>query len=186
MVQIGNEWIRWFPDVRQITHVRDGDYSNKNRYLDKDSWIEVKKFMNSKNRVRLAMELLAGAEWLAGMGHRRSALTEAVTALEVAIFDFAQSQNANDAFGHVASQRLNIGSLKKQVEHLGLSGTISFLFPIILTEDIVSTEILKHCQDAIQQRNNVVHNGQRDVNDKNILEFFHSIRALCTILEKYS
>lgn len=79
---------------------------------------------------------------------------------------------------------MGIRSLAKQVEHIGLTGTINYLFPVIFTEEQVSTELLQGCREAIEQRGNVVHGGQREVNDERLLYFLASIRKICVLLEK--
>jgi hypothetical protein len=109
-------------------------------------------------------------------------LVDAVTALEVAISDFAKSPLPDRAFGRTLADRMAVGSLKAQVEHMGVSGTIRYLFPVIFPDDAVPGDLLKACQRAVDERNNVVHNGQRDVEEKRVLKSVTSIEKLCRIL----
>lgn len=182
-VRIGSEWFRWFPDVRQLVIGREGGCQDENRFIDKDSWLKAKEFIASSRRTSLVWELLAGAEWLAGVGHRRSALTEAVTALEVAIFDFARLSEGQETSSLPISERVNVSSLRNWIERMGLSGTINYLFPLIFSDEKMPTDLLRECQEAIQQRQNVVHNGQRDVQEEKLSSYLDSIRRLCSILE---
>jgi hypothetical protein len=55
------------------------------------------------------------------------------------------------------------------------------LFP----EEIIPTEVLRGCAEAISQRQNVVHTGQRTVEATKLANFLKSIRTLCELLEKY-
>ena len=182
-VRVDSEWVKWFPDVRQLVIGRVGGCQDQERFIDKDSWPRVKEFITSKQRTSLVWELLAGAERLVGIGHRRSALTEAITALEIAISEFSCQPNAEEAFGPLKSERMNVTSLKKWIEHMGLSGTIYYLFPVIFSEEKMPTNILKECQEAILQRENVVHNAQRDVQEEKISMYLEAIRRMCRLLE---
>jgi hypothetical protein len=184
-VLIDSEWFRWFPDVKQLIIGREGGCQDRDRLIDQSAWPEVKRFITSERQPSLVWELLAGAEWLAGIGHQRSALTEAVTALEVAISEFAKQPKAEEAFGSLITERMNVTSLKNWVEHMGLSGTVHYLFPVIFPEEKVPTEVLKVCQEAILQRENVVHRGQRDVQKDKLSRYLHAIRKMCRFLEAH-
>jgi hypothetical protein len=70
----------------------------------------VKEYVRSLKRPPLVRQLLAGAEALVEQGHGRAALTEAVTALEVAIHEFAKSQESK--------RLLAISWLKGSMYHL--------------------------------------------------------------------
>lgn len=129
------------------------------------------------------LELLSGAEQLAGNGYARSALTEAVTALEVAISDFARSPQHNQKLALIVGPRLGVTRLQKQIEHIGLSGTVSYLLPLLLPDSVLSVKVLEGCRNAIDTRQNVVHNGQREVHD--LIEHIASIKACCKALREF-
>jgi len=154
------------------------------KYITEDEWPIVKEFVGSDFKPPLVGELLAGAEQLAGNGHRRSALTEAVTALEIALYSFSRSAKADSGFGLIMAERLAAKTLAGQVKHLGLSGSFNYLLPLIFTDEILPLGVLKGCQQAILQRQNVVHNGQRDVDEKTLHKALHFIRQCCDILRK--
>jgi hypothetical protein len=44
---------------------------------------------------------------------------------------------------------------------MGHSGTIRDLFPVIFPEDEMPGDLPKSCQEAVEERDNVVHDGQR-------------------------
>lgn len=156
---------------------------SEDKFIGEGEWTEVSDFVGGKGRTPLVHELLAGSEQLAANGYYRSALTEAVTALEVAISTFGRSQNKNRKLASIVGPRLGVDLLQKQIEHMGLSGTVRYLLPLLLPEDILSTEILSGCRKAIEERQNVVHNGTRNVS--NIDHFIRSIRSCCSILRDY-
>ena len=157
-----------------------------NRYITEAEWQALRQFVEGEGRPGLIGALLAGAEHLWKVGHRRGALTEAVTALEIALYAFARSPKADAAFGGQLSARLSISTLLGQVDHLGLSGSIRYLLPTILSADILPDAVLRGCQAAVDQRQNVVHNGQRDVSDGSIRGALQDIRQCCDILESLS
>lgn len=127
------------------------------RFVTQDEWDEIRNFVCGVSSTPLARTLLAGAEALAVNGHTRSALTEAVTALEVALYDFARHPNAERAFAPLLAQRINVASLKNQIKHMGLTASINYLLPTILPESDLPHDVITGCQMAIAQRQNVVH-----------------------------
>ena len=153
------------------------------RYIRCDEWDEICTFVRGGARTPLARTLLAGAEALAASGHTRSALTEAVTALEVALYAFARHPNAERAFGPLLAQRLNVPALRHQVEHMGLTGSISYLLPAVLPESILPQNVIQECQVAIAQRQSVVHQGQRDVQTQTLRTSLVAIRRMIDLLE---
>lgn len=179
---VGSEWVRWKPS--NVQHIRL-QMMDEARFISRDDWEKVREFVRAPDRPPLVGELLAGAESLADNGHRRSALTEAVTALEVAVSEFSRQPRAELAFGSVYAERMDVASLKKQVEHLGLSATIRYLLPLLFTKEQVPQNTLKACQSAVARRQMVVHQGQRDVRENEIHVFLQAIRQLCSVLESY-
>ncbi len=156
---------------------------SEDKYIGESEWAEVSDFVRGKERTPLVHELLAGSEQLAANGYYRSALTKAVTALEVAISAFGRSQNKNQKLASIVGPRLGVDMLQKQIEHMGLSGTVRYLLPLLLPEEILPAEILSGCRKAVDERQNVVHNGTRNVS--NIDHFIGSIRSCCKILRDY-
>jgi len=148
-------------------------------------WLNAKCFVQSSSRTSLVLQLLASAESFAGTDHRRAALVEAVTALEVAISEFSKSPKAQEAFGSLLAERFDTPSLKTQVEHLGLSGGVRYLLAVILSPEQLPTHLLRSCQQAVEERNNVVHRGQRDVAEDRLRAYLDSIRQVCSILALY-
>ena len=68
---------------------------------------------------------------------------------------------------------------------MGFSGTIHYLFPVIFSKEKMPTDILTDCQDAILERQNVVHNAQRDVPEDRLSVYLEAIRKMCRLLEAY-
>ena len=178
------EWFVWQPsNVHHFNVILD---KNHERYLNKNDWNLSKEFVSSSKKTDLHWHLLAGAEALASINNKRAALTEAVTALEVAVNFFASNPNAVSVLGDHLSSRVDIKRLEKQVEHMGLSGTVNYLFPVLFSEEQVPLSVLTVCQEALAVRGNVVHNGQREIDDKKLYTLINGIRQLCEILEKFT
>lgn len=179
----GGPSFRFCPRYDNGVFVRVG---GAERYIRDVDWGEIVSFVEGEGKPDLVRELLAGAERLAEQEHYRAALTEAVTALEVAISSFASAPLSTEAFGSILAERLGVASLKNQVSHLGLSGTVNFLLPIIFSEEILPASVLIACQSAVRQRQTVVHQGQRDVNSSFANASVSAIRTLCEILRSLS
>lgn len=174
----GGPWFRFGPSS---IISRTVELQSEERFVRQDEWDEIRTFVCGLGRTPLVRTLLASAEALEANGQRRVALTEAVTALEVALYEFARHPNAERAFGPLLAQRINASSLKHQVEHMGLTGSIRYLLPVILTD--LPRQIIQGCEVAIDQRQSVVHNGQRDVKTETLRRSLAAIRSLCDLLE---
>lgn len=172
---------RFQPAQTDVIRITAGGES---RYVTESDWPAFRDFVTGARKPQLIGELLAGAEHLLSIGHYRSAITEAVTALEVAVFKFASDCNADRAFAPHMAQRLGLSSLKSQVEHLGLSATVNYLLPTIFPESLLPASVISECQSALSRRQNIVHNGQRSVQEGDAKRAVSSIRACCEILEQ--
>lgn len=176
----GGKFFRFIPGVGDKISI---SMPPENKYIEESEWATVSEFVRGEGRTPLVYELLAGSEQLAGNGYYRSALTEAVTALEVAISAFGRSQNNNRKLASIVGPRLGVDMLQKQIDHMGLSGTVRYLLPLLLPDEVLPAEILSGCRKAIDERQNVVHNGTRNVS--NIDHFIASIRSCCKVLLDY-
>lgn len=165
-------------DVIRVTTEGEG------RYVAESDWPAFREFVIGGSKPQLIGELLAGSEHLLSIGHYRSAITEAVTALEVAVFRFAGNYNADRAFAPHMAQRLALSSLKSQVDHLGLSATVNYLLPAILPEELLPASVISECQFALSRRQTIVHNGQRNVPENDARRAVSGIRICCQVLEK--
>lgn len=179
----GGPSFRFRPRYDNAVFVRVG---GTERYIREVDWSEIVSFVEGEGKPDLVRELLVGAERLAEQEHYRAALTEAVTALEVAISSFASAPRSAEAFGSILAERLGVASLKNQVSHLGLSGTVNFLLPTIFAEEILPNSMLSACQEAVKQRQTVVHQGQREVKAGFANASISAIRSLCDILHSLS
>ena len=179
-----SEWQRCYvPGLGGVWRATNTDSS---RYITEEGWSRIRDLMATTRKPPLVRQLLARADWLAESGHRRGAVSEAVSALEVAVHAFGRSPNAEKAFGPILAGRLRLSSLSEQVKHCGLSASVKYLLPTILSEEKLPTDVLQGCQEAVEERQNVMHNGQRDVNPDRTVRYLASIRKLCQILETYS
>jgi hypothetical protein len=176
------DWCRFRPTDRHHMKVILMDES---RYVQEADWPQFTAFVKSKRRPSLVPQLLASAETLAGIDHRRAALVEAVAALEVAVAEFGRAPRADHAFGPTLGKRMRLESLESQIKHLGLSATIKYLFPVMFNEEQLPTAVLQGCQEAVEQRQNVVHNGQRDVSQEKLSVYLSTVRSACAILANY-
>lgn len=174
------QWFRFSPssiDFRKLEWVSD------TRYIRHEDWNEIQDYVVSKKKPPLVGSLLATAESLAANGHSRSAITEAITALEVALYGFALKPNVDSIFPQELRDRVGIQTLKKQIEHMGLTASINYLLPVLLPETVLPKAIIDGCRVAISQRQNVVHNGQREVQGDILVLCLKSVRQMCELLE---
>jgi hypothetical protein len=180
-----DNWFRWKPTNKTFIKCGVSEYADRKRYLSNDKWSEIEKYVKSNKRPSLVLELLSNAEDLNRLGRRRNALIEAVTALEVAINNFGRAFK-NELPQSITSilTRVNMQSLPKYINHLGLEATCHYLLPLLIAEDIFGKNSFQICWDAINERNNVVHNGQRDIDPKKLPIYLTTVRNLCETLEQ--
>jgi hypothetical protein len=175
-----HDWATWHPYTPIILHARRPE---RERYLARDDWSQVTEFMNSEQRPNLVLELLANAESLLYDGIRRSAVIEGVSALEIAISDFAKAPRL-DALE--IPRRVPTETLKDQIEALGLRGSVRYLLPLLFSSDILADSVLTGCQAAVNARNDLVHHGRRDVSAAAAQTFLRALREACQVLANYS
>ncbi|MBI4487943.1 MAG: hypothetical protein HY694_02565 [Deltaproteobacteria bacterium] len=178
------DWFRWNPS--QVLRGKTIMIGKDARYLTADDWPQAMEFVGQGRRPNLTRQLLAGAEYLADSGHDRAALTEMVSALEVAINAFARSPRATTLYNARLRRTLSRESLENLVQDLGLRGSVAFLLPLLLPGEEVSTQLLVTCRNAIDERNNIVHRGQRRVEATHLSEFREAVRSLCEILLRFT
>ena len=173
----------WFPFATRFGSHGYGVMAPPDRYLREADWKDAQDYVSGTRRSDLTRTLLAGADVLAASGHPRSTLTEAVTALEVAVNTFARNAQTSAAARSMIGGRSHLAALKDQVDHLGLSGTVRYLLPVLFTEAQLPGSVITACSEAIGQRQNVVHNGQRSVNPDTLTRSLAGIREMCLFLE---
>jgi hypothetical protein len=176
-------WVRWCPPG---TYAITIDTAGKETSIKKDDWVRLQEFVSGDSRPNIVLELLANAQLLIDEERRRSAIIEAASALEIAVSEFASSPKLDDLVAKDLLARLDSKSLHSQVKHLGFSGSIRYLLPLLFPADILPMDIIKSCQQVIEIRNNVVHNRQRDISPERIRLLVASVREACEILAKYT
>lgn len=177
------EWFRWSPNHNHIHIINIG---SDEEYVTEEDWAKIDSFVNSKARTNLSRELISNAKSLLSNGLRRSAVIEATTGLEVALNNFAEKPNYEKLELPVVLGRIDTERLHKQVEHLGFSASMRYLIPILFKEDILKTDVLNQCHNAIAVRNNIVHKGQRDVKENNAEAYVNNITKCTEILIEYT
>jgi hypothetical protein len=181
---ISNEkWFRWYPNAPTELKII---VQPETISVTKNDWRKIQEFVSDYNRPDFVLELLANSQSFIAEGYRRSAIIDSVTALEIAISRFADSPNTSLFMTTESVSRVNISRLSTQVKHMGLSGTIGYLLPVLLSEHMLSTDILVKCQRAIEVRNTIVHKGQRDISEREARPLVSAVREMCHILSTLS
>jgi len=181
---IGDKEFRWFPsDTKRIKFefVLDHDTA-----LHPEEWDEINTFVSSDSRSNIIFELLANSQYLMRQGHRRSSIIESVTALEVAVSDFTKSPKIDEINIAKYKSRIDTKNIGNQSKHLGFSGSLRYLVPLLLNSDELDDQVLSKCFQAIEIRNNVVHKGQRDVAEDLVKEIVGAISQCCKTLDSYT
>jgi hypothetical protein len=183
--QIDNEeWFRWNPSsIDCIDLIIGADEEN----ITEEDWGRIQNFIRSNSRTNLVNELSSNAmSLLFKYGHRRSAVIEASTALEVALSKFSENPDFEKMGLLSETGRIDTKNLKNQIKHLGFSGSMKYLIPIIFNETIFPTELLTKCHNAIDARNNIVHQGQRDISETLAKEYILALKKASETLREHT
>lgn len=177
------EWFRWCPpSIDHITIYSHGDEIA----IRRDEWGSVSEFVASKSRPNLVFELIANSRQLFDSGYMRSSVIEAATALEVSVSNFGSNANINKLSEFPYAGRIDKARIGSQIEHLGLSGSIRYLIPLLFPEDVLPNDVLSKCYKALEVRNNVVHKGQRNVSTDLVREILREVTSFCRILDAHT
>jgi len=175
----GEKWARWIHcAIPVITVVM----APRQRFIEASHWEGIRARVEAGKRPPLVGYLLASAEWLAGRYEARVAIIEAVAALEMAISQFLESERAlpriRPHMNPIARQ-----SVGRVMQKVGLQGVLTFILPAYLSAEEFSDDMLNALQDAVDIRNNVVHNGQRHVDPVRLGRGIRAIRAFCHLVD---
>ena len=69
---------------------------------------------------------------------------------------------------------------------MGFSATVSYLLPTILARELLPDEVIAKCREAIAYRNNIIHQGQREVSRTVVIDAVTYARKFCEILDRLS
>jgi hypothetical protein len=184
--QINNgDFIPWCPSLDNGVTVLV-TMPNEDISIHKEDWGNIAQYIQSTQRPKLTLELLANSRNLFDSGNFRSAVIEAVTALEVAVSKFGKSPNIEVLESSVQVNRIDINNLKGQIEHMGFSCSIRYLIPMLISKEDLAQTTLDKCFQALEVRNNVVHQGQRDVKADLTNEIINEVSACCNVLDRYT
>lgn len=150
---------------------------DEKRFVTKEEWPVVAAFLQAATRTPLVGELLSNAEDLLSRGYGRSALVEAVAALEVALNRVPEAGTITSKWNERFGGRLTTTGFDAHVEHLGISATVKYLLPVLMDES--ASETLKVVASAVEERHTIVHQGQRSVDLTRARQHVRAIRALC-------
>jgi hypothetical protein len=179
---IDDKSIGFDPDHRTIALT--GFATELELMLTAQDWPAVREFVIGERRPPLIGTLLANARHLAEQGSRRNALVEAVTALDVALSNFSRRADA----GKLERFRpgLEVTSIGPLIEKAGLRGSFGIVIPLLFSEVEFPASLLETCRGAIEQRNNVVHRGARDVDGIQLTRMILAIERSCRILANHA
>jgi hypothetical protein len=138
--------------------------------------LDAVRALASAGRIPLAAELLANAERLWERAHYRAAVVEIGAAIEATLHRFA----ARPDMSRLNSERIErLGmSMDKIVGELGIRGSIRILLPLLVPTALVDDYAMELVIAAIDLRNEVVHNGKRNLDKEHVWDCLIAAREL--------
>jgi hypothetical protein len=146
----GGASFRWCPPSQHRLVHQEGPSER----ITPDRWRSAMKFIASNGRPSLVGELLSNAEALMSSGRHRSAVLEAVCALEVAVAHFADRPEPHALARKPGGAGMSFAS---DLEHLGFSRFVKYLLPLVVTPAEMAPGDLEGAAEAIECRNRLAH-----------------------------
>ena len=174
------EWLAW--PRSSVIHLTGVWHAGSSRPLSRADWTQAAMYVRGDVEVPFPMVLLAEAERLASRGESRTALTEAVAALEAALTLFVQTPAAEELFRGSLAGRIPAKRLARAVGHLGFRATLAFLLPVLIDESRLPTEVVLACLEAVDARGSVVHQSQRSVPFEKLRLYLVNVRRMAELL----
>jgi len=94
------------------------DNPARERFIAQEDWQGIRSHLAGERKAPLVGQLLTVADEFRKSGHRRSALTEAVSALEIAVSQFARRAKP-ETWSTLLAGRSRAACFRNHVEHLG-------------------------------------------------------------------
>jgi hypothetical protein len=179
------DWVRWCPPFVDNIIIILSDDDDKIS-IKENEWKEINQFISGNSRLDLVLELLANTRSLIDAEYLRSAIIEAVSALEVAIDSFGEAPRIGDLLPNEQVGRLYLGNLGRTIEKIGLLPTVDFILPLLFPPTILPTEIIAQCRRAIELRNTIVHHGQRNIVEDETRSLINAVIEACKIIIEYT
>ncbi len=164
--------VRWCPpndDRITLCNPYAGDY------ITLADWTSIADHLSRSQRPSAIKEFLSNGNAMLDQGHLRSAVLEAVIALELALNKFSQSP---DKSMFRDDRVYATHDLASNVKHLGFSTSVSHLLPLVLPESFLDAQLLSRCSDAIACRQNITHTGQRKLTETDASQHVTALRVL--------
>lgn len=142
-------------------------------YYDNSDTPLIKEFIEGAGRLPFEDEVLANTNYLMDIKQNKAAAVELYIYFEAFIYRFVRNIN-KEKVSHI--QNTNLDELPKYIERLGVSGFISYLLPLILTD--VSKEQFEKVYKFITLRQNIIHTQKKDVDEKDLIEYYKIIKEV--------
>ncbi len=160
-----------------------GEVQNVASFISEAEWPEVSKYVCEDSRPPIVNSLLSKSRELASEKHNRTALIEAVCALELRLYEFGQ-RYPHKALPPDLVNRVESNSVQGLIDAAGLRGSFALVIPLLVDDSTLPDETLALCRQAIEMRNNVVHHGQRNVDSLKLKKFQKAIEECCATLQQ--
>lgn len=145
-------------------------------------WPVLQERMASGKRPDRVGTMLTNADELQSVGHLRSAVVEAVAALEAVISELPEGPEALRRWKKVADGRILDESLAGARKKLGTGHSLRILVPLLFTEEEVPVALINRCIEAYEKRNNIVHNRHVPVDRSEVWNLITDVRRMCDFL----
>jgi len=142
-----------------------------------ERWKAAIQFLAANGRPSLIGELLSNVEALLASGRGRSAVLEAVCALEVAVGQYAERPDPDALLRAVGAKGI---SFTADLEHLGFSRFVKYVLPLVMTPSAMTSDELRNAADAVECRNRLAHGKglQRSISSATARKHVRSLRKV--------
>jgi len=158
---------KWIQFCRDII-LGESNFPIPDIQINQERWYQLKELITNRYRCDLSLVFYRNAEYYLRHKNFRVAMVEVCIALERAINTFIKN-HMDEAAQMKLSPILNGNSLTDKVNEL---------LPFLLPDDVIDNKVIDNCSDAVNLRNNIIHNSQVKIDKEKVSLYINEIKKI--------
>lgn len=149
-------------------------------YFDNSDITAIQQFIEGSGKVPFEEEVISNVRYLMDIKQNKAATVELYIYLEAFVHRFVKNIDIEKR-SHIES--VNIEELPKYLKRIGVSAFVCYILPLFIPE--ITKEKYEKIHNFITLRQNIIHNQQGDVSDKNLRAYFLATTELTKKMREY-
>jgi len=153
-----------------------GGIKTVNPLLNHEISNNIEQLITEKKDIPFYEELLLNAKQYIYQTDYRHSILESVIALELVLYAFIKKKCLEKSISEVEAS--------KYIKDIGITGSMEFVLKLLLNETLPEEEILQKCKGNITIRNKIVHEGRKNVSEREAQDALDYNQRLIQFLNK--